>query len=348
VTILNLPETAKIIKRQKCPVAGFGVSNYTLRSGYSPLAEISVQCDNHDQAVIDGLVAQLEAARGVDYLELPYLSNGEHYLVQEYKVTPVLVGEIATLELNMVQQRSVLIPEATGLIRVPHIPLYESAQTNSFRNFAQQFNNGYQATKAIGQARTAERIWDVTFYLTHQEALLLDLQLVQRRGIYPFYWSLDGSSTGTDSWLCAEWQVEYFATDFYIFTGKFLYDGRSIESEAEICYGFDPNYQVALQGLPSSLGINNVFTVIEPNTRTFYPYQTDPGTGGGEPIQIYRNNIPLIGFADSSGYINYSENVLNPGDVIGYVTTGDGFDVYIGFTKWGIIPCFDPNGGGDT
>jgi hypothetical protein len=192
VTILNLPETAKIIKRQKCPVSGLGVSNYTLRSGYSPLAEISVQCDNHDQAVIDGLVAQLEAARGVDYLELPYLSNGEHYLVQEYKVIPVLVGEIATLELNMVQQRfagsnaslTVLVPEATGLIRVPHIPLYESAQTNSFRNFAQQFNNGYQATKAIGSVRTAERIWDVTFYLTHQEALLLDLQLVQRRGLY--------------------------------------------------------------------------------------------------------------------------------------------------------------------
>jgi hypothetical protein len=230
VVVLNLPETARITKRQKCLIDSFGVSNYTLRSSYSPLAEISVQCEAIDQAVIDGLINQLEVARGVDYLQLPYLSNGERYLVAEYKVIPVLYGECATLELTMVQQRAGLVPEQSGLIRIPHVPLYDSFNTVSFRNFAQQFNGGYQGTKPVGTWRTAERIWDATFYLSAIECALLDSQLVARRGIWPFYWSPISDQLTTDSWLCAEWQIEYFATDLYIFSGKFLYDGRLLSN----------------------------------------------------------------------------------------------------------------------
>jgi phage-related protein len=223
--LLDLPETARIIKRQKCAVQAFQAGDYTMRSSYSPLAEVSVQCEALYPLEINPLITQLEVTRGVDYLELPYLSNGERYLVQEYKLVPLLYQQLTTLELTMVQQRSALVPEDSTVVRIPYVPIYESFNTANFRNYSQQYDGGYQGTKPVGTWRSAERIWDVTFHLSAIECALLDAQLVARRGIYPFLWNPTNDLLSLDAWLCAEWQIEYFATDLYIFMGKLLYWG---------------------------------------------------------------------------------------------------------------------------
>lgn len=219
--ILNLPDSAKIIKRQKCAVSAFDASSYTLRSSHAPLAEISVEIEILEQAEIDALIAQIKTVHGADYVEMPYVTNGEHYLVQEYKTAPLLYGVYSSLSLTMVQQRSVLVPEDNSLFRCPHIALYDSNETISFRNIAQQFGNGYQAVKAKGE-KSLERYWDVVFHLNSSEAQLLDRQLTAKRGIYPFQWSPTNDLASEETWLCSEWQIEYLSYELYIFSGKFL------------------------------------------------------------------------------------------------------------------------------
>jgi phage-related protein len=225
--ILSLPDSAKITKRQRCAVKTLDASSYTLRSGHAPLAEITVELEILEQAEIDALIAQLEAARGIDFFELPYLSAGEHFLVQEYKTAPLLQGVYSSLSLTMIQQRSGVVPEDSSLFRCPHVPLYDSGRTSAFRNIAQQFKGGYQATKAKGDKST-EQYWDVVFHLSPAEAEVLDGQLVARRGIYSFNWSPIGDQLNEDTWLCAEWQIEYFVYGLYIFSGKFLKTGTAV------------------------------------------------------------------------------------------------------------------------
>jgi hypothetical protein len=193
---------------------------------------VTTQCDR--------AIHHYQKYRGVDYLELPYLSNGERYLVQEYKLIPLLYEQLTTLELTMVQQRQALVPEDAAVIRVPHVPIYESFNTVNFRNYSHQYNGGHQATKAVGSWRSAERVWDVTFHLSAIEAALLDSQLVARRGIYPFLWNPLNDDQLLDGWLCAEWQIEYFATDLHIFSGKFLYWGLFSGIAVEIYLNLQP------------------------------------------------------------------------------------------------------------
>lgn len=260
MTILNLPDSAKITKRQKCAVKALDASSYTLRSSRAPLAEVTVELDILEQVKIDALIAQIETARGVGSLELPYLSAGERFLVQEYKTTPVLQGIYSSLTLIMVQQRSGIVPEDSSLFYCPHVPIYDSSLTSSFRNVAQQFGNGYQATKAKGD-KSSEQYWDVTFHLSSAEAALLDQRLVARRGIYPFRWSPIGDQSTGDTWLCAEWQIEYFSYELYIFSGKLLFYASTNELPA-IALSASPIYiqegagilaVISLSAIPSTI-----------------------------------------------------------------------------------------------
>lgn len=234
MTVLNLPETAKIVKRQKCPVKTFTTGNYTTRTGFSPLAEISIECEL-DQGDANSLVFEIEQAAGINQLELPYISSAEKYLVQEYKVTPLLFNKIAKLELKMVQQRSTLLPENPRLITVLHVPLYDSTETGSFRNISKQLSGGVVATKARGTHHSKERYWDVKFFLTLAEVQALDQQLAEKRGVYSFRWSPNQDPDSKEQWFCAEWEIEYFATDLHIFNGVFLHDnGTETEPSIEI------------------------------------------------------------------------------------------------------------------
>jgi phage-related protein len=276
VAILLLPDSAKITKRQKCAVKVIDVSSYSLRSSHAPLAEVSVEIDILEQSKIDTLIAQIETARGEGFLELPYLSSGERYLVQEYKSAPLLHGVYSNLSLTMIQQRLGIVPEDDSLFRCPQVPLYESAETNSFRNFAQQFNGGFQATKAKG-ARSKEQYWDVVFHLSPAEAALLDQQLVARRGIYPFNWSPIGDQLSNETWLCSEWQIEYFVYGLYIFSAKFLRQEFSavVIPPQQFC---DPYWNNVLALLPLKTSVIEVKNglAITNNTTTVDSTSLDP------------------------------------------------------------------------
>lgn len=223
MTTLNLPETAKIIKKQKCPVKSFLAGNYAMRSGFSPLAEISIACEL-DQANIDTLVFEIEQAKGVSPLELPYISSSESYLVQEYKVIPIVFGDSATLELKMVQQRKSLIPENLEPLTITHVPLDDSSQSSNFRIITKQLAGGVQASKSRGTFNSKEQYWSVRFLLSLAEAQAIDQQLVGKRGIHPFKWSPNQDPQGKERWFCADWELEYFANDLHIFSGQFLRD----------------------------------------------------------------------------------------------------------------------------
>jgi phage-related protein len=223
LAILNLPETAKIIKKQKCPVKSFPAGNYTMRSGFSPLAEISIVCELN-QSDVNTLVFEIEQAKGVSPLELPYISSSESYLVQEYKVVPIVFGESATLELKMIQQRKSLIPEDLTPITINHVPLDDSAQSNSFRLITKQLAGGLQASKLHGTFHSRDQYWTVKFLLTLAEAQAIDQQLIGKRGIHSFKWSPNQDIQVKDQWFCAEWEIEYFAKDLHIFSGQFLKD----------------------------------------------------------------------------------------------------------------------------
>jgi phage-related protein len=279
--ILSLPDSAKITKRQKCAVKTLDASSYTLRSSHAPLAEVTVELEILEQAEIDALIAQLEAARGIDFFELPYLSAGEHFLVQEYKTAPLLQGVYSSLSLTMIQQRSGVVPEDSSLFRCPHVPLYDSGRTSTFRNIAQQFKGGYQATKAKGDKST-EQYWDVVFHLSPAEAEVLDGQLVARRGIYSFNWSPIGDQLNEDTWLCAEWQIEYFVYGLYIFSGKFLFTGKS-SATRPVALPCDPLFSSVLALMPmknSTLEVKNNLNVFGV-TATINNTKLDPFNNAG-------------------------------------------------------------------
>jgi hypothetical protein len=282
MAILNLPETAKIIKKQKCPVKSFLAGNYTMRSGFSPLAEISIVCEL-DQGDIDALVSEIEQAKGVSPLELPYISSSESYLVQEYKIIPIVFGESATLELKMVQQRKSLIPENLTPLTISHVPLDGSSQSNNFRLITKQLAGGLQASKLHGTFHSKGQYWTVKFLLTLAEAQAIDQQLVGKRGVHPFKWSADQDPQSKEQWFCAEWEIEYFATDLHIFSGQFLKDEVSEKPTVVLPTTCDPLFSLVAALLP----LKNNFAEVAHSLATYSisatinPLELDPFGNAG-------------------------------------------------------------------
>lgn len=279
-----------------------------MRSGFSPLAELSIECEL-EQGDIDALVFQIDQAKGVSQLELPYISSAESYLVQEYKITPLLFGKIAQLKLKMVQQRSALVPEDTSLFTVSHVPVYDSAETNNFRNISKQLGGGLQATKTKGTYHIKEKYWDVTFLLSLAEAQDLDQQLSARRGIYPFEWSADQDPQNKRQWICSEWEIEYFAKDLHVFSGQFLQNQAPISTIIAPPLNCDIFYDSVKALLP--LNTTAGFTEIKYNLATFGITATinsqeldpfgNPGVAQFNGTQAFRLPSAIL---DLSGYFS--------------------------------------------
>jgi phage-related protein len=226
MTILNLPPTAKVVQARECKVTGVEFASYTARSSFAPLAEVSVMIDELSQADLDALTLQIETAAGVGAVQMPYISN-EDYLVQSFKVKPITYGVKGSIALTLVEQRKVSPPENQSYLLVPFSPIVGSTREESFRVTALQYGSGLQATKQKGKKKS-DLVWQVTFWLTPDEAANLDSWLIGKRGIYPFAWSPSGQVEATDSWLCSKWSIEYLAANMRIFTVSFLKADRPL------------------------------------------------------------------------------------------------------------------------
>jgi hypothetical protein len=237
--MLTIPATANITVRQRCGVTALDFSNYTERNSSAPLAEITIDFDALEQTQWDILRSQLDIARGVLPVQIPYVGNTRNFLVLEYTDTPVLVANVHRIAFAAIEQRSGLTESLTDTPVVPHAAVDGSRRTTTYKANRQQYQSGFQSSIAAGNVRTSITNWDVVFHLNRLEADTLDTTLMALRGVFPFYWqqmgldSLTGSMSNDPSrWLCDQWQIEYQATDFCIFTASFTnYDGRS------------PNYQ---------------------------------------------------------------------------------------------------------
>jgi phage-related protein len=230
--ILTIPATANITVRQRCGVTALDFSNYTERNSSAPLAEITIDFDALEQTQWDILRSQLDIARGVLPVQIPYVGNTRNFLVLEYTDTPVLYPDLAAVTMTAVEQRNTLLNFPTVVPTIKHPCWYDSNQTTTYKVNRQQYQSGFQSSIASGNVRTSITNWDVVFHLNRLEADTLDTTLMALRGVFPFYWQSLGSDIDTTRWLCDEWQTQYQAADFCIFTARFTnYDGRS------------PNYQ---------------------------------------------------------------------------------------------------------
>lgn len=256
---LNLPPTAKIVQKKRCKVSSIEFASYINRTSFAPLAEVSVVIDNMAQGDLDSLVSQIATATGVEALQMPYLS-GEDYLVQAVKVRPIVYGVNGSIELTMIEQRKVSVPENRSLVLVTHSPIEGSFKEESSRVWSLQYAGGIQKTKRKSNTKKSETVWDVIFHLSQAQALLLDQQLTAKRGIYPFDWS-PGGEANKAAWLCSEWQFEYHCANLVIFNGKLLFYASST-SLTSIALSASPLYiqegagilaVISLSAVPSSI-----------------------------------------------------------------------------------------------
>jgi hypothetical protein len=226
--ILTIPPTARVVKKQKCPITSLDTGAYILRSSLSPLAQIEIDGEL-DQAELDILVAEIEAARGVGKVQLPWISSIERYTIQTYKIIPIVLGRISRIEFSMVQVRDGLIEAKKDFLEIKYPAIYDSSFKDVyFRNQQKQFDGGIQATKEMGSRPTKKDIWNVTFHLTLTQANSLDKKFVELRGIHPFKWHPTNLGTDTDSWTCGEWTIEYYSRDIIVVNAQFISDGRPV------------------------------------------------------------------------------------------------------------------------
>jgi phage-related protein len=233
--MLTIPPTATVSVSQQCAVTAIDYTNYTERNGTSPLAQISITCDVLTEADWQILKGELDAAKGVTPVQIPFVGGTRQFLVQEYQQKPLLYGEYTEVNFTAIEQRDRLIPLPTEIPIVIYPAWYDSNSTTTFKTRRSQFNGGYQSAQAQGETRPSIDTWNVVFHLSFAAATALDLTLAELRGIFPFYWQPEGNLpdplTGLPpalvnpniylQWVCDQWQVEYNSTDFCIFTGKF-------------------------------------------------------------------------------------------------------------------------------
>jgi phage-related protein len=267
---LSIPATVRMTKKQKCPIKSLDTGNFTLRNSFSPLATISIDGEL-SQSELESLVSQIETARGVTEVKLPWVSSKENYLIQAYKIVPIVLGYISKIEFTMVQKRSGLVFVDTSFYEIKYPVIYDSSfQDVYFRNFQKQFGSGIQFTEKKGSRDTKTEVWSVAFQLTLAQSIEIDNKLTGRRGIHPFKWHHLNQATDTDSWTCGEWSIEYFARDLMIFTGQFVYDGRPVKDNVMISeppINCDALYDSVAALLP--LNIQSGFQDIARNHYTF-------------------------------------------------------------------------------
>jgi hypothetical protein len=225
VAILNLPATAKITQTRECKIKAVEFHRYTCRTSFAPLAKVSVVVDELGQNDLDALAAQLITAASSESVQMPYIST-ENYLVQSFKIRPIIYQINGSIEFTMVEQRKSSVAEDRRLVTIPYSPMEGSFKEEAFRVWSLQYESGLQKTKKKSQVKVSETIWDVTFWLNDAQATELDQQLIKKRGIYPFVWVPKGTPTNNDTWLCPKWSIEFAYANFRIFRAQLLYDGR--------------------------------------------------------------------------------------------------------------------------
>jgi phage-related protein len=232
---LSIPPTATVTVSQQCAVSAIDYTNYTERSGTSPLAQIAITCDVLTEADWQILKGELDAAKGASPVQIPFVGGARQFLVQEYQQKPLLYGELTEINFTAIEQRDVLVPLPTDIPTVIYPAWYDSNSTTTFKTRRSQFNGGFQSSQSQGETRLSVDTWNIVFHLSFAAATALDATLNQLRGIFPFYWHSEGNLpdplTGLPptlvnpdlklQWLCDQWQVTYDSTDFCVFTGKF-------------------------------------------------------------------------------------------------------------------------------